>query len=137
MSYGRIVTAATINYDEYFKMKIKIAFVCIATLYSVTTLSEAKKIDIQAFVAEAKAELTKDFKDPNSATYRNVAVYKDGDNELVLCGEVNSKNSFGGYVGFSLFASSPGYVSIIKEGAPDVYLTIYKLRCQTKLKAVK
>jgi hypothetical protein len=43
-------------------------------------------------------------KDPGSAQFRNVRVvpYKNG---RVVCGEVNGKNSYGGYVGFTPFVA--------------------------------
>lgn len=45
-------------------------------------------------------------KDPNSAQFQNVrvAVYES---RKIICGEVNAKNSYGGYVGFKRFVSSP------------------------------
>lgn len=44
-------------------------------------------------------------KDPKSATFRNLDVHKGADGMYVMCGEVNSKNSFGGYTGFQKFVS--------------------------------
>lgn len=45
-------------------------------------------------------------KDPDSAKFRDVMIkdYREG---KVICGEVNGKNSYGGYVGFSKFVASP------------------------------
>lgn len=37
-------------------------------------------------------------KDPDSAQFRNLAASED-----VVCGEVNAKNAFGGYVGHTRF----------------------------------
>lgn len=70
-----------------------------------------KKISLLVFIAliagcqpnEKKAAqdfISKDFIDPSSAQFRN-ETQKDG----VLCGEVNSKNSFGAYTGFKRFVS--------------------------------
>ena len=56
------------------------------------------------FVARAKAEATRQFKDPSSAQYRGL--YISGKSMRVLCGEVNAKNSYGAYIGFSRFYSS-------------------------------
>lgn len=49
---------------------------------------------------EARDFITKDLKDPASTEFRN-EVFKDN----VLCGELNSKNSYGAYVGFKKFVS--------------------------------
>ncbi|WP_147163975.1 hypothetical protein [Pararhodospirillum oryzae] len=45
-------------------------------------------------------------KDPDSALVRNVKVV-DFEGGKVVCGEVNAKNSYGAYVGYSAFAASP------------------------------
>lgn len=60
-------------------------------------------------VQDAKQALADGMKDPSSVQFRNVRLvnYLDGQ---VICGEVNAKNSYGGYVGFSPFvASSSAY----------------------------
>ena len=56
-------------------------------------------------VDAAKQVVANSLKDPNGAQFRNVrlARYLDGN---VVCGEVNGKNSYGGYVGFSPFVAS-------------------------------
>ena len=56
------------------------------------------------FVARAKAQVTRQFKDPGSAQYRNLFI--SGKSLRVLCGEVNAKNSYGGYIGFNRFYST-------------------------------
>ena len=49
-------------------------------------------------IAQAKEAVGRELKDPGSAQYRDIEVY-DG----VVCGQVNAKNSYGGYVGFQPF----------------------------------
>jgi len=44
-------------------------------------------------------------KDPGSAKFQNVYFNQSGGVPMT-CGEVNSKNSFGGYVGFQRFVSA-------------------------------
>ena len=66
-------------------------------------------------------------KDPESARFRNVKPTADG---LYLCGEVNSKNSMGGYTGFKKFYVlwQLGVVNIQGEGS---YLDeIFHDRCE-------
>jgi hypothetical protein len=51
-------------------------------------------------------------KDPNSAEFRNWHAF-ESQNGLLVCGEINAKNGFGGYVGFTHFvahASSDGRI---------------------------
>jgi len=50
-------------------------------------------------VADAEEAVRFQLVDPKSADFRNLFVSKSG----VVCGEVNSKNRFGGYVGFRAF----------------------------------
>lgn len=49
--------------------------------------------------------------DPASAQFRNVRVVSGRDNEPMICGEVNAKNKFGGYTGFTDF-----YVEDVENG---------------------
>ena len=51
-------------------------------------------------------------KDPSSATFRNTRVYHAITH--VVCGEVNSKNSFGGYIGYQRFVSG-GSIQVLEE----------------------
>ncbi|CAG4924593.1 zinc-ribbon domain-containing protein [Paraburkholderia saeva] len=44
-------------------------------------------------------------KDPDSAMFKNVFFSRGKDNIPMTCGQVNSKNSFGGFVGFQRFIS--------------------------------
>ena len=50
----------------------------------------------------AKDKVKETLKDPKSAQFKNV-MFRNVGNSPVICGEVNSKNSFGGYIGFQRF----------------------------------
>ena len=58
------------------------------------------------FVREAKAIAVADLKDPDSAKFRDLFVSRSENGALVLCGEMNAKNSFGAYVGYAPIAVS-------------------------------
>lgn len=61
-----------------------------------------------AGIVAARAKLVSALKDPGSVQWRNEIVGTDG---ATLCGEFNSKNSMGGYVGFTRFIANPsGYL---------------------------
>ncbi|WP_051531718.1 hypothetical protein [Sphingomonas sp. URHD0057] len=65
----------------------------------------------KAAIAAVKAEL----KDADSAKFRDL---RPMDGKGGVCGWVNAKNSYGGYIGFSVFYfSSDGKVAILP---PDV-----------------
>ena len=83
-------------------------------------IDEAKQAEqrvIDLAIADIKAMLT----DPQSAQFRVTKVKMDfefaGEKQNVVCGSVNAKNKFGGYVGFKQFAwqSTVGRVSMEPE----------------------
>jgi hypothetical protein len=55
-------------------------------------------------IEKGKAAIANKLKDPSSAQFRNVRLVKYLDGE-VICGEINGKNSYGGYVGYSDFVA--------------------------------
>jgi len=64
----------------------------------------------------AKEAVTKNLKDPSSADFRNVRWVSGGD----VCGEVNAKNSFGGYAGFQRFSWTiivPDHVDYLSDSS--------------------
>jgi hypothetical protein len=63
--------------------------------------------------ASMRAPLLASLKDADSAQFRNEHFVKD---DSYLCGEVNSKNSMGGYVGYKRFISFPKGFAL--EGYP-------------------
>lgn len=56
----------------------------------------------QQVIEKGEKAIADTLKDPASAQFRNVRLvqYLDG---VVICGEINGKNSYGGYVGFRDF----------------------------------
>lgn len=56
-------------------------------------------------VTKAKELLVRSFKDPASVQWRNTFVSER--HSVALCGELNAKNSYGGYIGFQRFLSVP------------------------------
>lgn len=57
--------------------------------------------DEKNLIEQAKAQVKYKLKDADSAKFRNIYV-KD---KSLVCGEVNAKNSYGGYSGFVFFNS--------------------------------
>lgn len=65
-------------------------------------------------VEEAEAAVRDALKDPESAMFRDlhgISVAEDGP-VMAVCGEVNAKNSYGGYIGYNRFAYTTGKVYI-------------------------
>jgi hypothetical protein len=84
-----------------------------------------------ALIAQAKARISQDFKDPRSAQWRGIIVTNRNSNRLVVCGEVNATNSYGGYVGFKRFLTDLTDVSTAieddKEGG--IVRALWDLQC--------
>lgn len=65
--------------------------------------SKAKTVDAVAATGAEKAA-SDQMKDPSSSQFRNLRVRPAAAPEnRVVCGEINAKNSYGGYVGFKPF----------------------------------
>ncbi len=73
-----------------------------------------EKQQIEENKEQLKQLVTEHLKDPSSATFRNLTLTQ-GESGLALCGEVNSKNSFGGYTGYSEFVAATNPLPHSKE----------------------
>lgn len=75
-----------------------------ATLAICSTVSFAA--NDQSLINEAKKGIKYQLKDPTSVLFRDVRVVKNTEGKKTVCGEVNAKNIYGGYVGFKSFYGS-------------------------------
>ena len=66
-------------------------------------------------IDKAKKAVRERLKDPESAKFKDVSTHKTPAGGLLVCGNVNSKNSFGGYVGFRPFMYATSGVVILLE----------------------
>lgn len=73
-------------------------------LYSLQFTKYSHDNSPELAIEKAKEAIKNQLKDPDSAKFRNVRVSNFNDGQI-LCGEVNSKNSYGGYVGYRIFAA--------------------------------
>jgi len=69
-------------------------------------------------------------KDGTSAKFQNVYFHKGSDGIPMTCGEVNSKNSFGGYSGFQRFISAGKPELTFLEDQVNDFNTIWNQFCQ-------
>lgn len=77
----------------------KIVFVIIGILSFSSAASD---------ITSAQKEIRNQMKDPESAKFKGVKQITNLRGEMAVCGEVNSKNSYGGYVGYKTFAYKSG-----------------------------
>jgi hypothetical protein len=66
------------------------------------TVDDPELKEMNEFVSKAKAILTANYKDPESVQFKDLIVAKTIISRA-LCGSVNAKNSYGGYIGFKNF----------------------------------
>lgn len=92
---------------------------------------------------EGESNLKRGLKDGDSATFRDEFVSELEGGAQMLCGEVNSKNSFGGYTGFKRFIASPNpeapnMVEGEEMSGMDIdaktFRTAYKFACSNRVK---
>ena len=82
-----------------------------SALISCGVYAQTNQTEDDQAIATAKQVITDNLKDPDSAKFKNITVYRitnqaTGKTEIsAICGEVNAKNSYGGYVGFKKFAT--------------------------------
>lgn len=63
--------------------------------------------EVEQAAQRAKEAVAAQLRDPESARFRSVAIYqridRHGQSHTIVCGEVNGKNVYGGYVGYTEF----------------------------------
>jgi len=67
----------------------------------------------------AKEEVASRTRDPSSVQFRDVRFESQVNGSKAVCGEMNAKNGYGGYVGFKNFAFKDG-VLYLAETAEDI-----------------
>jgi hypothetical protein len=76
----------------------KLLITCSLSILALTAHADDK----QALIDLTTQAVAQTLKDPAAAQFRNVSIL-DGGKTRIVCGEVNGKNSYGGYVGFRKF----------------------------------
>ena len=87
-----------------------------------------KKAKDYVAIDQAEKGLKSILKDADSAKFRDVTVAQWIENKPVVCGYVNSKNSFGGYTGDTEFAVFNGLVSINDHNHKE-FATLWNTLC--------
>ena len=72
-------------------------------------------------ITAAQDAAKKGLKDPDSAKFQNLRI-ADFDGGKVVCGEINAKNSYGGYVGYKRFVAGTSVATIYDTSSkyPDL-----------------
>lgn len=85
-------------------------------------------------VSTAKHYFKQQLKDPESAHFKNIVVFKRSHNGKTfynVCGEINAKNSYGGYVGYRpfYFSGSNNSGAILNDSNGGLFRGIFKVVC--------
>ncbi|WKD29560.1 hypothetical protein NDQ72_06345 [Halomonas sp. KG2] len=84
-------------------------------------------------IKKAKADVSNELRDPSSAEFRNInEIKKTSVLELevvTVCGEVNGKNAYGGYVGFQRFVSQPKSDRVYLENSWNTFDSLWSRHC--------
>lgn len=62
--------------------------------------------------AAAEGSARQRLKDPDSAQFKALKVFRRDDDYIAVCGEVNAKNSYGGYAGFTPFVAHISWANL-------------------------
>jgi hypothetical protein len=94
-------------------------YIFLIALIATNSYAQSKSELIDILTKKAKADVSALLKDPDSAKFRNLKLVdptvlseKGIDVFAVICGEVNGKNTYGGYSGF---------VPFLYDGSPLIY----------------
>lgn len=74
-----------------------------AVLFASGALADAPRAATKAELEYLKKGMETRLKDPESARFSDVMVTRSDKGVLTACGQVNAKNSYGGYVGSTRF----------------------------------
>jgi hypothetical protein len=89
---------------------------------------EERKEKEPAYIALQQERVKKRLKDPGSAQFRKERVYYAI--APIVCGEVNSKNSFGAYSGFERFVSGGTLQVLESDMSPGEMDKVWERACK-------
>lgn len=113
--------------------------ICVGALLPPQTLAADQQKPIKKeIVATLKKRLKNVLTDEDSAKFKNEFMSRAEDpesHEIALCGQVNSKNRYGGYTGFqSYIVRSTGEVIMDTPDVPSATLYLWPVWCGNPIK---
>jgi len=114
-------------------MRITATLIGIAALVVASTAAAGQRLSGQeiAWIERNKDHVRARLKDGDAAKFRNIRIsYKLNGTTPIVCGEVNSRNSFGAYVGFQgwIGAGSVGQY-LAADMAPGEFPKLWRQFC--------
>lgn len=89
-----------------------------AVMVAIAATASAADAKETVWVERSKDAVKAKMKDPNSAQFRNVYFSRSG-GVPVACGEVNAKNSYGGYRGYQFFIAAGDSLTVLESEVSD------------------
>lgn len=81
-------------------------------------------------IKKAKETVANELRDPESAQFRNIITKKTNEfGGVTVCGEVNGKNAYGGYVGYQRFVNNPPSDRVYMEREWDTFDNLWNSNC--------
>lgn len=80
-------------------------------------------------IGNAEYAISQQMRDPESAQFRDVSVHAVAGGEKVVCGEVNSKNGYGGYAGFQRFVATGRSSFLESQMESKSFALVWKSLC--------
>lgn len=121
LTYGivAILAGCAGNNPEKHYFVLRQSSLSVVAVYSESVEAELMNASPEQVINMAKNVMADTLKDPVSAQFRNIRLvqYLNG---AVICGQMNGKNSYGGYVGFRDFVAGTKSGRIRSD---DVYST--------------
>lgn len=72
------------------------------------------RLEDDELIERIKGNVLSKLRDPDSTQFRDLRLVRN-ETQAYLCGQVNSRNSFGGYTGFQWFFASPISQVVMEE----------------------
>ena len=110
---------------------IKITISCLIFL----SCMEANANQIRVVIEKGKSAVSYAMKDPESTKFREITVHKKSSGPYMVCGQINAKNSYGGYIGYQGFMVSVGSGKAVVTLERDKYFpfeTVWEAICNIK-----
>lgn len=98
-----IVFVFSALYIQQAKGQKSVILESISEMIKLTSIAFKGAAD-EEIITSARDSVTYDLKDPGSAVFRNEKIFRS-ELGIYVCGEVNAKNLYGGYVGFMPYFS--------------------------------
>lgn len=91
-------------------------------------VAQAESADVYLLKEKARELVRARLKDPDAAKFQKLEPHKLDNGATIICGEVNSKNAYGGYAGFEKFFSTGSSVRF-KADLPSTFEGVYQAVC--------